>query len=376
MNSILPQVSAENRLKWQGFENGVSPFLFQILDDNQKRLYMDWFKETADQNLVGETSQSVINALVGLIFGNKISRVVQCGHYAGYSLILLGMLAKSYASGLKIASIDIDQSVTTFTDKWVEKCGLTGTCRTWVRDSSDSFAAKEARDFLGDAPELVFIDSSHQYRHTIDELNLWASEVAPGGLICMHDAAPFAKYQDHSNLGGVNRALEEWCADNPSVEKIVLQSGLSVSPVFKDPCGLAIMQILHPADFSRTPARSDKRMVKDTSFAFSDQWVLGEGWSFAPGKVSKQPGTSSSLSCFSPVKAGEKYRVTAELIDVKAGGLHPGAGGSDLGAFFSSDGAHEAEIVAGNHNALIGLLASEDFDGTVVRMDAEYLGTE
>lgn len=374
MNSILPQVSAEKRLKWQGFENGVPPFLFQILDDTQKLLYMEWFKETADRNLVGETSQSVINALVGLIFGNKITRVVQCGHYAGYSLMLLGMLAKSYANGLKIASVDIDQSVTAFTDKWVEKCGLAGMCQTWIRDSSDSFAAKEARDFLGAAPDLVFIDSSHQYRHTIDELDLWASEIAPGGLICMHDAAPFAQYQDHSNLGGVSRALEEWCAENSSVEKIVLQSGLSVSPVFKDPCGLAIMQILDPSDFPRKPVPNSKRMVKDPSLTFSDQWMFGEGWSFAPGKVSKQSGASSSLSCFSPVRVGEKYRIITELIDVKAGGVHPGAGGSDLGAFFSSDGVNEAEIVAGSHNALIGLLASEDFEGTVVKLNAEYLG--
>ncbi|WP_168208232.1 class I SAM-dependent methyltransferase [Agrobacterium sp. T29] len=370
---MVQQLSAENRLKQQGFENGNSPFLFQILDSEQKQLYLDWFTETADRNLIGETSVSVMSALIGLILGNNITRVVQCGHYAGYSLIVLGMLAKNYARDLKIASIDIDQSVTGFTDKWVEKCGLSQSCRTLILDSSDSFSAKEACDFLGGLPELVFIDSSHQYRHTLDELNLWAAEIAPGGLICMHDAAPFAKYQDHNGLGGVSRALDEWCDEYPSVDKIVLQSGSFEAPVFKDRCGLAILQIDEPADFSKSPSRDSKRLIKDISLSFADQWILGEGWNFEPNSASKKTGASSSISCFSPVKEGEKYRITVELRNVTAGGVHPGAGGSELSAFFSSDGTHEAEIVAGSENALIGLLASADFEGTVVSIDAEFL---
>ena len=35
--------------------------------------------------------------------------------------------------------------------------------------------------------DIVFIDSSHLYAHTVQELNIYRWLVKPGGVICMHD---------------------------------------------------------------------------------------------------------------------------------------------------------------------------------------------
>jgi hypothetical protein len=95
------------------------------------------------------------------------------------------------------------------------------------------------------------------------------------------------------------------------------------------------------------------------------------GWEKIGQGVRKNPGSSSSLACFAPVIAGEKYLVTLTLSDVISGGVHPGAGAGPLQAFLSTNGDHVCEIVAGSDNARFGLLASADFSGVVLRLNAE-----
>ena len=370
----LPAHSLDARLQWQGFdESGAGPFFLRLLSPEQQELYTDWLKETSQRNLVGETSLSAMGLLSGLALGNRLTRIVQCGHYAGYSLLILGMLAKNVAPRMRIASIDIDQCVTKFTNEWVSRGGLEKIAKTMVMDSADPFAADAVQEFLGGAPELVFIDSSHQYRHTKDELDLWASRVAPGGFICMHDAAEFSAYQDKNGLGGVNRALQEWCSENRQVAKIVIGATNDENTVYKDPCGFALLQIMEPVRFRVLSSGARKRLVKDPEFQFADQWIFGEGWSFKRGRFQKLPGQSTSVSCFSPVIAGERYRVQVKISHATGGGLHPGAGGSALSAFFSGNGVHTADIIAGGENSMIGLLASADFRGVVGYFSAEHL---
>jgi hypothetical protein len=57
---------------------------------------------------------------------------------------------------------------------------------------------------------MVFIDSSHQYEHTLKELKLWFGLLSPQGLMFLHDVSDFAKTFDSTGEGGVQRALDEW----------------------------------------------------------------------------------------------------------------------------------------------------------------------
>ncbi len=114
-----------------------------------------------------------------------------------------------------------------------------------INDSAAAGGPDLADAYLGGAPQLVFIDSSHQYKHTLDELNLWYPHVAPGGLVALHDTSVFAKTFDGSNCGGVGKAVDEWTSKN-NVQKININGFVSGgSPgdyPYLDGCGLTLIQ--------------------------------------------------------------------------------------------------------------------------------------
>ena len=63
--------------------------------------------------------------------------------------------------------------------------------------------------------DIVFIDTSHHYGHTVTELNMYRWLVKPGGRIVLHDTE-LAWPEGASRVDGpypVKRAVEEFCAD-------------------------------------------------------------------------------------------------------------------------------------------------------------------
>jgi predicted O-methyltransferase YrrM len=378
-------VSDENRHLWHQLDSpSGGPFYFLLLSEVQRQVLRDWLTDTSSRKMIGETSVSAIGMMAGLVLGNRIERVAQCGHYAGFSLLVLGMLMQQARIPGRIVSVDIDQHMTNYTRSWIDRAGLSDIATAEVLDSGDPFAAWQVEDKLGGSPELLFVDSSHQYRHTLEEMDLWSQFVKPGGFICLHDVSAFSSYQDANGLGGVPAALREWLPRNPNVAGLAIDPGATdlarfhaASPVYRDPCGFGLLQVQNAPMVARPARPGRKRMIADPGFRFSDNWVLGEGWAWESGGVVKAPGVSSGLSCFSPVIAGERYRVIVELADVTEGGVHPGAGAGELSAdFFSCDGRHEAVIEAGGGNSLMGLLASANFVGRVLRFEASPIGSE
>ncbi|MEY2504751.1 MAG: hypothetical protein QOG27_1031, partial [Verrucomicrobiota bacterium] len=72
-----------------------------------------------------------------------------------------------------------------------------------------------AREYLGGDPELIVLDSSHEYQATLDELDLWYPALAAGGLLILHDVSRFAVDFDVTKQGGVLRAFTEWRKAHP-----------------------------------------------------------------------------------------------------------------------------------------------------------------
>ena len=61
-----------------------------------------------------------------------------------------------------------------------------------------------------DPIDFLFIDTSHQYEHTLNELKIWTPLVRKGGIICMHDT--------HHTVGHAVRcreALDYFLKENP-----------------------------------------------------------------------------------------------------------------------------------------------------------------
>jgi len=62
----------------------------------------------------------------------------------------------------------------------------------------------EAVAFCPDQADVLFIDTSHAYDHTLEELRLYGPKIRPGGVILLHDT-------DRLEWPGVALAADVWC---------------------------------------------------------------------------------------------------------------------------------------------------------------------
>src|SRR5262249_40517976 len=114
------------------------PAAFSSLSDEEWKIIDDWYKETDTVGSPGECSVPMISMLQGLIMGNGIRSMVQCGHYMGFSTILCGFFFRAMGAKHALFSIDIDANVTEFTRKYVNRAGLQDYVHLEVSDSADS----------------------------------------------------------------------------------------------------------------------------------------------------------------------------------------------------------------------------------------------
>ncbi|KVN96277.1 hypothetical protein WJ69_02845 [Burkholderia ubonensis] len=238
---------AHNRYWWHrtGCTDYV-PLIYDFLAPDEWALLQEWFDDTEKlYESTGEANVPPLSLLFGLISGNGLSRIVQCGHYVGYSTLLISFLLRHMGVQHGLYSIDIDRQVTAYTRNWLRRAGLTRQATLAIADSADAGQAEKAEAYLGGAPQLVFIDSSHQYAHTLRELDLWYGRLTRGGLILLHDTSLYAASLDGSKEGGVKRAVDEWCARNEvtvlSLNGFV-EGGHAGAYPYRDGCGLSIIQ--------------------------------------------------------------------------------------------------------------------------------------
>jgi predicted O-methyltransferase YrrM len=227
------------------------PAIYSVLTDDEWQLMEDWYAATLAADSIGEINVPAMSLIHGLISGNGVRRVVQLGHYYGYSALLIGFWLRHMGQGGQLVSIDIDPVATAFTQEWLERAGLLGT--TVALKLADSAAQESVDDseafFGGVMPELIVLDSSHQYEHTLRELDRWVPRMTPQTLMLLHDTSSYARNWDANGLGGVQQALDDWLPGRKDVafmnlNRRVGEPGVSADLVYRDGCGLGILQKL------------------------------------------------------------------------------------------------------------------------------------
>jgi predicted O-methyltransferase YrrM len=241
---------SENRYAWHTELNNYAPDCYRLLSKKEWKVLQDWFVET-DKKYgpgTGECGVPAISVLTSLINGNGIERIVQLGHYIGYSTLLIGAALKRAGHG-KLVSIDIESSVTEFTQMYVNKFKINDFVELHTSDSRSVTLAEQIVREWNAGPQLLFIDSSHQEDATYEELKLWAPLIAPGGLIVLHDASAFSINFDSTHKGGVKKGLERFLEEN-KLENISINrefTGMNNQGrgdlTYIDACGLAIIHI-------------------------------------------------------------------------------------------------------------------------------------
>ena len=222
----------------------LTPPVYSWLDDDEWAVLSDWFADTERRNLIGEMTVPMISVLQGFVMGSGIRSIVQLGHFAGYSTLLIGFMLRRMGGERGLASIDINPGITDYTRSWVDRAGLSAYVSLVVGDSASPASRDAALASRGRAPRLVVIDSSHQYAHTLRELDLWWESLAPGGLLFLHDTSDDARSFDKTGQGGVRCALDQWLAARPAIPGVILDGSPQADrrAAYADGCGLAILQ--------------------------------------------------------------------------------------------------------------------------------------
>src|SRR3954447_1260307 len=181
-----------------------------------------------------------MDLIQGFIAGNALTRIVQLGHYYGYSTLLIGFWLRLMNQGGKILSIDVDPDATGFTSEWVQRAGLCDFVELRLCDSAGPQAIPESTAaFGGRMPQLIVLDSSHQYVHTVRELDLWVPEMDQHSLMLLHDTSTYARSWDANGMGGVQQALDDWLPGRADAELLNLnrrigEPGTSEEIVYQD----------------------------------------------------------------------------------------------------------------------------------------------
>ena len=163
--------------------------------------------------------RSDISDHLPLLYRETVARrpklMVELGTRGGESTLVLLTAAK--AVDAPMVSVDIDDVGPTLQQKEPE---LTGRWR-FVQADDVGFAARFPdycrQHGLPDSIDLLFIDTSHLYQHTVDEIAAWFPLLRASATVMFHDTAmgEFYRRADGTidrgwdNARGVIRAIEE-----------------------------------------------------------------------------------------------------------------------------------------------------------------------
>ncbi|MGZ5003228.1 MAG: O-methyltransferase [Chthoniobacterales bacterium] len=221
------------------------PAIYSDLSKSEWEIVSDWYAETTCSGQIGEVAVPLMSLLHGLVLGNRAERIVQLGTHAGNSALLLGFMLRRMSARRGLFTIDIDPELLAIARKWIARAELEEFVEIAERNSLDPETVSTAREFLGGEPELIILDSSHEYAATLRELDLWFDALAPGGLLVVHDVSRFAQGFDVTHDGGVRRAFMEWRAAHPECETFLLNANETSMdlprPFYKDACGLGLI---------------------------------------------------------------------------------------------------------------------------------------
>lgn len=223
-----------------------TPAIYSDLADEEWQIIRDWYRETDRSGDIGECAVPLMSLLQGFVLGNGVRRIVQLGTCSGYSALLLGFILRRMGAEHGLCTLDIGTDLCALSRRWISRARLDAFVNVVELDSLDPAAPPLARDYLNGAPELIIIDSSHEYAATMRELDIWYRALEPGGLLVLHDVSRFATQFDVTKQGGVQRAFGEWRRANPNAETFCLnadaQSMDLPRPFYKDACGVGLIQ--------------------------------------------------------------------------------------------------------------------------------------
>ena len=138
---------------------------------------------------------SVGRFLSHLVFYRKPTVVVELGCFVGWASAHLAMALQANGRG-RLYCVDCDQKYLDATVRNLKRLGLDGVTNALLGKSTEATLVAG----LPNKIDILFIDTSHMYRDTLDEILLYSSRIGETGCMVLHDSISFP---------GVRRAIAE-----------------------------------------------------------------------------------------------------------------------------------------------------------------------
>jgi len=122
--------------------------------------------------------------------------VIELGCYTGWTSTHIALGLKAAGRAGRITCVDISQHYLDIARTNLQHLGLAEMASFICGRSLD----RTVQDALPGRADIIFIDSSHTYQETVDEIGFYTTRLEPGGMIVLHDSI---------NAPGVRRALFE-----------------------------------------------------------------------------------------------------------------------------------------------------------------------
>ena len=133
------------------------------------------------------------------------ARVLELGARRGNST--LAFLAGAAESGGHVWSCDVENVL-----RYPDGIGPWRDSPHWTFVRGDDMHPS-VRAALPAGVDVFFLDTSHEYEHTLAELRAYMPRVAPGGVALFHDTRIFGTWSEKGdNIPPVARALDDYCA--------------------------------------------------------------------------------------------------------------------------------------------------------------------
>ncbi len=142
------------------------------------------------------SEQSVSEFLGELAFYQRARTIVELGCYVGWTSAHLALGQQAAGPGGKLWCLDYDARFLDAARTNLARLGLAGQVEFVRGMSLDAYTLAA----LPAEIDLLFIDTSHEYQATLDEISAYLPRLASGGLIALHDSIS----QD-----GVRRAIRD-----------------------------------------------------------------------------------------------------------------------------------------------------------------------
>lgn len=198
----------------------LRPLARAALADMEREGHQGW--RTPDDDL---------SVIAGLVAARRPMTLLELGTCTGYSTIVLADILAPY--GGRVTTVEPDGNLQTVARHYAGRAGLENISFVEGKSTDDELL----HVFSGTEWGMIYIDTTHQYAQTVEELRHYASLASGSTTIMLHDASVAAADElDYDQRGGVNRALREFLAEHADWQGMVFEQ-----PAFPGRYGVGVM---------------------------------------------------------------------------------------------------------------------------------------